>query len=53
MEVLEKVQGWKEEEFDVVLQYMRTVLLKRTAGFYELLSVGLCNANNCFQTELL
>lgn len=29
MEVLEKTQGWKEEEFDVVLQFMRSVLLKR------------------------
>lgn len=29
MEYLEKTQGWKEEEFDVVLQFMRTVLLKR------------------------
>jgi dynein light intermediate chain 1 len=30
MGVLEKTQGWKEEEFDVVLQFMRTILLKRT-----------------------
>jgi len=30
MEVLEKIQGWKEEEFDVVLQYLRTALLRRT-----------------------
>jgi dynein light intermediate chain 1 len=30
MEILEKTQGWKEEEFDVVLQFMRTILLKRT-----------------------
>lgn len=29
MEVLEKTQGWKEEEFDVVLQFMRSILLKR------------------------
>lgn len=29
MELLEKTQGWKEEAFDVVLQFMRTVLLKR------------------------
>lgn len=29
MEYLEKTQGWKEEEFDIVLQFMRTVLLKR------------------------
>jgi dynein light intermediate chain 1 len=29
METLEKSHGWKEEEFDVVLQFMRTVLLKR------------------------
>lgn len=33
MEYLEKTQGWKEEEFDVVLQYMRTVLLKRMLTF--------------------
>ncbi|OIW31310.1 hypothetical protein CONLIGDRAFT_310128 [Coniochaeta ligniaria NRRL 30616] len=32
MEVLEKTQGWKEEEFDVVLQFMRTVLLKHGAS---------------------
>ncbi|KAL1859508.1 hypothetical protein VTK73DRAFT_7583 [Phialemonium thermophilum] len=29
MELLEKTYGWKEEDFDVVLQYMRTVLLRR------------------------
>lgn len=29
MEVLEKTQSWKEEEFDVVLQFMRTILLRR------------------------
>jgi hypothetical protein len=29
MDLLEKTQGWKEEDFDVVLQYMRTVLLRR------------------------
>ncbi len=46
MEVLEKAQGWKEEEFDVVLQYMRTVLLKRTAGFLGFLLV--CSADRCF-----
>jgi dynein light intermediate chain 1 len=33
MEYLEKTQSWKEEEFDVVLQFMRTVLLKRMAPF--------------------
>jgi hypothetical protein len=32
MEVHEKMQGWKEEEFDVVLQYMRTILLRRKAS---------------------
>jgi dynein light intermediate chain 1 len=32
MEVLEKTQGWKEEEFDVVLQFMRTILLKHGAS---------------------
>lgn len=29
MDVLEKTQSWKEEEFDVVLQFMRTILLRR------------------------
>lgn len=29
IEVLEKERSWKEEEFDFVLQFLRTVLLKR------------------------
>jgi hypothetical protein len=29
MEYLEKTQSWKEEEFDVVLQFLRTILLRR------------------------
>ena len=29
MDYLEKSESWKEEQFDIVLQYMRTVLLKR------------------------
>lgn len=33
MEILEKTQSWKEEEFDVVLQFMRTILLRRKALF--------------------
>ncbi|KAL2262291.1 hypothetical protein VTK26DRAFT_1843 [Humicola hyalothermophila] len=32
MEYLEKTQSWKEEEFDTVLQFMRTVLLKHGAS---------------------
>jgi len=28
IETLEKERGWKEEEFDFILQYLRTVLLK-------------------------
>ncbi|KAJ9155378.1 Cytoplasmic dynein 1 light intermediate chain [Pleurostoma richardsiae] len=32
MEFLEKSHGWKEEEFDVVLQFMRTVLLRHGAS---------------------
>ncbi|KAL2173585.1 dynein light intermediate chain-domain-containing protein [Thermothelomyces heterothallicus CBS 202.75] len=32
MEYLEKTQGWKEEEFDTVLQFMRTVLLRHGAS---------------------
>lgn len=29
MEFLEKSMGWKEPDFDTVLQYLRTVLLRR------------------------
>ncbi len=29
MEKLERERGWREEEFDFVLQFLRTVLLKR------------------------
>lgn len=29
MEFLEKNKGWKEPDFDTVLQYLRTVLLRR------------------------
>ncbi|KAL2209939.1 dynein light intermediate chain [Sarocladium strictum] len=32
MEVLEKSQGWKEPDFDTVLQYLRTVLLRHGAS---------------------
>ncbi|KAL8748446.1 MAG: hypothetical protein Q9199_008194 [Rusavskia elegans] len=31
IEALEKDHGWREEEFDFSLQYLRTVLLKRTS----------------------
>lgn len=31
MEVLEKNHSWKEPDFDTVLQYLRTVLLRRTS----------------------
>lgn len=30
IEKLEKEFGWREEEFDFILQFMRTILLKRT-----------------------
>nr|XP_036578905.1 dynein light intermediate chain [Colletotrichum truncatum]KAF6786288.1 dynein light intermediate chain [Colletotrichum truncatum] len=32
MEALEKTQGWKEGDFDQVLQYLRTVLLRHGAS---------------------
>lgn len=32
-DILEKTQGWKDDEFDLVLQYLRTVLVKRTFSF--------------------
>lgn len=30
IDFLERNQGWKEPDFDTVLQYLRTVLLRRT-----------------------
>jgi dynein light intermediate chain 1 len=33
MEFLEKNQGWKEPDFDTVLQYLRTVLLRRALTY--------------------
>lgn len=33
IEMLERERGWKEEEFDFVLQFLRTVLLKRMLDF--------------------
>ncbi|KAK7962975.1 uncharacterized protein PG986_003800 [Apiospora aurea] len=32
IDYLEKTQGWREEKFDLVLQYLRTVLLKHGAS---------------------
>ncbi|EPS37912.1 hypothetical protein H072_8490 [Dactylellina haptotyla CBS 200.50] len=32
IEILERERGWKEEEFDFVLQFMRTILLKHGAS---------------------
>ncbi|KAF2279599.1 dynein [Westerdykella ornata] len=32
IEALEKERGWKEEEFDFILQYIRTILLKHGAS---------------------
>jgi len=32
MEYLEKTQGWREDHFDMVLQFMRTVLLRHGAS---------------------
>ena len=29
MEKLERERAWREEEFDFILQYLRTILLKR------------------------
>lgn len=29
MEFLEKNKGWREPDFDTVLQYLRTILLRR------------------------
>ena len=29
MDILETDHGWREEEFDFVLQFLRTILLKR------------------------
>lgn len=32
IEILEKERGWKDEEFDFILQYLRTILLKHGAS---------------------
>jgi dynein light intermediate chain 1 len=32
IESLEKERGWKEEQFDFILQYLRTILLKHGSG---------------------
>ncbi|SPO00210.1 related to dynein light-intermediate chain [Cephalotrichum gorgonifer] len=32
MEILEKTQGWKEADFDQILQYLRTILLRHGAS---------------------
>ncbi|EQB55088.1 dynein light intermediate chain [Colletotrichum gloeosporioides Cg-14] len=40
MEQLEKTQGWKEGDFDQVLQYLRTALLRRT------FALQFCKASN-------
>ncbi|KAI1379072.1 putative motor protein [Hypoxylon crocopeplum] len=32
IDYLEKTQGWKEEKFDLVLQYLRTILLRHGAS---------------------
>jgi dynein light intermediate chain 1 len=32
IETLEKERGWKEEQFDFILQYMRTILMKHGAS---------------------
>lgn len=29
MDSLERDRGWREEEFDYILQFLRTILLKR------------------------
>jgi len=31
IDVLEKTHGWREDEFDFVLQYLRTILMKRAS----------------------
>lgn len=34
IEKLEKEHGWHEEEFDFILQFMRTILLKRMSALF-------------------
>lgn len=36
MDSLEVEQSWKEEEFDFVLQFLRTILMKREHGLVTL-----------------
>lgn len=43
IDYLEKSQGWKEEKFDLVLQYLRTVLLRRACPLNKLIVLPLTN----------
>lgn len=49
IEKLEKDHGWHEEEFDFILQFMRTILLKRTCHW---ISQATDDANAVGQTVL-
>jgi hypothetical protein len=52
MEFLEKNKGWKEPDFDTVLQYLRTILLRRMSPPSSLSSLQY-TALTCFQTAHL
>lgn len=48
MDVLEKSQSWKEEQFDLVLQYLRTTLLKRKLADPVVGRISLTDLRRCF-----
>ena len=39
MDYLEKEQGWREDEFDFILQFLRTILMKRLLSLKNLVTV--------------
>ena len=47
IDALETQHGWREEDFDFVLQFLRTVLMKRRNP------LSLLNARNCCRGNLI
>ncbi|KAF2104563.1 hypothetical protein NA57DRAFT_13223, partial [Rhizodiscina lignyota] len=50
IENLEKERGWKDEEFDFILQYLRTVLLKHGAALMYTMPAATVQTNAQLQT---
>jgi hypothetical protein len=46
MDLLEKEHGWKDDEFDFVLQFLRTILLKRKQSEPQKTAVNVSCSNH-------